>query len=864
MANRSTGVRRPRRARMMMCLFSSASFVGALSVAAMVRAEGSNGPELDETQSLTAATDLHVDIFDHENETFVWEGKSGVRLFGPAGTEIEGPSKITVITVDADGNTDSTTYDAFDSGDVMDPDENGVYRLDVLEDQFDRDANGNVILASRVPWGVEVLDKNDNEIRGRLFSREWRFDCGEFAQTSSTTGSFYARVPTGDDENWGVVELRLDGLAGYVFEIWGNHTGVNGPDAGRSVLEENNSVQNEYQMYLNPPDKKGTSYTHLTPEISNFTFIGGTDAGEANLLPGCNRIVAGDSKGQFMFETNVQGTYHIICDKNDDGEYDIVSKDDFLLLGPAQAGLNTVDWDGKDNNGKDFDIGRYRCKVRVTVGEFHYVGRDIETSFLGMRMYEVDQDGDHNPLNMFWNDELVQDWAVTMPSPYDYKAAETSGPSGVHSGDYSDDPVPVGESVNTDGNARSWGDFVTFQDSRGEGNGKGNRAFLDTYTWIAAKVSDFLRVRVVDGAPDTDGDGLSDFVERCVTGTSYDDPDSDDDSVGDEVETQGGEPGIDTDGDGANDGVDPDDDGDCVPTILEDPDGDGDPTNDDTDTDEVANYLDEDDDGDELQSCDEDVDGDGDPTNDDSDGDGTVNYLDPDDEDGPLGDLDEDGIVNQDDNCVTTPNTDQDDMDSDGMGDVCDDDVDGDGVLNVEDNCYIDNRLEIDPNDAVTDIDAANPGQTDINDDGIGDACQPDADGDGWPDVSDNCVDDANADQEDMDTDGEGDACDDDIDGDGLSNDKEEELGTDPRDPDTDGGGVSDGDEVDPDSSWGASDPLDPVDDPGPRQVTGGGLFHCAASPGPVETSWTPWLMLGILLALKQRNRKRRSNRTEG
>lgn len=56
----------------------------------------------------------------------------------------------------------------------------------------------------------------------------------------------------------------------------------------------------------------------------------------------------------------------------------------------------------------------------------------------------------------------------------------------------------------------------------------------------------------------------------------------------------------DTDGDGIPDYMDSDDDGDNIPTIDEDINGDGDPTNDDTDGDGIPNYLDDDDDGDGI------------------------------------------------------------------------------------------------------------------------------------------------------------------------------------------------------------------------------------------------------------------------
>ena len=74
------------------------------------------------------------------------------------------------------------------------------------------------------------------------------------------------------------------------------------------------------------------------------------------------------------------------------------------------------------------------------------------------------------------------------------------------------------------------------------------------------------------------------------------------------------------------------DDDDGVDAIIEDRNGDGDPTNDHTDTDGIPDYIDFDDDGDGVETEDEDVDNDNDPTNDDTDGDGIPNYLDTDDD----------------------------------------------------------------------------------------------------------------------------------------------------------------------------------------------------------------------------------------
>ena len=162
-----------------------------------------------------------------------------------------------------------------------------------------------------------------------------------------------------------------------------------------------------------------------------------------------------------------------------------------------------------------------------------------------------------------------------------------------------------------------------------------------------------------------------------------------------------------------------------------------------------------------------------------------------------LSDNDGDSIANASDNCRLITNTDQTDLDGDGVGDACDTDDDGDGVVDIDD-AFPKDPAESADSDAdgignnADDDDAdgiigrldncpnlANPEQRDLDSDGIGDVCDLDRDGDGAPNPFDDFPDNA-AETKDSDSDGIGDNEDLDDDGDGVQ-DSEDGAPTDAR-----------------------------------------------------------------------------------
>ncbi|MFT5586913.1 MAG: hypothetical protein ACI9VR_004516 [Cognaticolwellia sp.] len=445
-------------------------------------AEGTS--ELGVYQALRSGTVLQVDILDSSVESMTWTGTGSVTVTDPSGTSLG----------------------RFASGDVIPASGgDGAYKLVIGSSQ-----------SISSGWDVAVNGAVDSG--GRLWSTNWQFNAGSYAAARAVTGSFYAAMPDGSGST-AVLEMQTNGLSGYVYNVSANRYGVDGDNGGKSISKSDGVMNPEFQIYLNPPSD--ADYQSATPMAEGFWLNGGAQTSVVDgSLTECDQVDSGVSGLAFFFESDRTGTYQIQCDLDQDGSFSRTGgSSDLLLIGGSASGWNTVAWDGLDNTGATIPVGSYDCLLEVHGGEFHYVAYDIETSFEGLRLYELDSSYNRTALDMYWDDSAIQSNTVTMTDGQ--TSLESSGESGISSGAYTD-------TASANVNARAWGAWVY--------NGKGNNAYLDTYSWLDADSTLTIEFSSSDSSVDTDGDGISDYEELCWYGSDPDIADTNGDGVNDGTE----------------------------------------------------------------------------------------------------------------------------------------------------------------------------------------------------------------------------------------------------------------------------------------------------------------------------------------
>ncbi len=607
----------------------------------------------------------------------------------------------------------------------------GTYTIVAQPPDTDADADGDPDPLSS--WSISVDGTAPGQ--GRVWATRWWFAPETLFAPDALSESLYVLADGGFPGRDAVTELRFDGWAGRVFQLAANSVGAASTHA-RSVAVGAAVFVAEHPIYLRPPEM--AFIDPVTPTLVDAHF-------DAGFPIDCDAAVVGTG-GTFVLDGDVSGTAHVVCDVSRDGNVDPTDPDDFHLLEEGSVGTVELDWDGSREDGVPVLAGHLTCDLFLTVGEVHVAAQDVETSYEGLRMFEIAGDGSVYGLPMYWDDTVPAVTDVDMP---DLSLPRVrTGTGGLPSGD-------PGVDADADVNARSWGAFVV--------GSRGDESLLNTWAYQRVARST-LTLALYDAGQDSDGDGLPDVSESCVVGTSLASGDSDGDGVADGVEAGDALGPVDSDGDGLVDGMDADDDGDGTPTADEfgDTDGDG-----------IDDRLDDDDDGDNIVSAEEVGDTDGDLVPDrldqDDDGDG----IDTVDE---SGDHDEDGVpdsLDDDDDGDGVPTADEEgDTDLDEIGDWLDPDDDGDGIPTlIEGDADEDGDgvpAWLDPDDDDDGVVSVDEGSIDTDGDGLINAVDPDDDGDGIFTVDEDVDGDGAPGNDDTDLDAVANYLDDDDDNDGV------------------------------------------------------------------------------------------------
>lgn len=324
-------------------------------------------------------------------------------------------------------------------------------------------------------WDVSIAANSSDPVDptandGNLFSYNWKIDVSDNSTNGTLTTKMFVLAPGGFPDTNYVWALDLQNFMGDDYELIANDIGLPSPNSGLSIPRDSSiSVEEKYPTYLSYPIGANPAplATQLPDLIDTLTFT--DNDGNDNAISPDGDVI--EESGNFSFTPDVTGTYAITIDLNRDGEF---STGDKVLVGSTTENtVTTVNWDGLDAEGNTIAQAKYNVQLQLRLGEYHFVGEDVEISGGGtddgLTILQATDANTFIPTTVFWDDE------TRLPG----KSGNSNLPNGVLS------------SEDTTGSHRhTWGNLDDFTpDKAAFGSGfilpetLGNEAFIDTYAF---------------------------------------------------------------------------------------------------------------------------------------------------------------------------------------------------------------------------------------------------------------------------------------------------------------------------------------------------------------------------------------------
>ncbi|WBO86133.1 T9SS type A sorting domain-containing protein [Hymenobacter yonginensis] len=352
-------------------------------------------------------------------------------------------------------------------------------------------------------WDFTVIGADNQEKKGRLFSKFWAFSAGlsggnGFENRLSSSFALYPLIPSAQNPGrYYVKQFELAGMRPYVFYFVSNANGTVAYDAANNATTQFSESRKsrsgrfgypEYSNFVNDPDQ------NLWPSAPAPNF-------SRTYQPFCNSIT-GRGAAAFTTTSEETGSVNILIDLNNNGVKD--GNDVLLEQTVTQANIPvTTAWDGRDAAGGTVATGTaIRLTFTSTGAPVNFPIYDAEGNPDGYRVQNIRPSSGGNAFfdRLYWDDRNLTTFPATPPAPdnsnnrLDGVVSSTTTYQGVH----------------------RWGDAT---------NEAGNDLTINTWTYgfisAAAEQSfiytfncDYDNDGVADAQDlDDDNDGISDLTE---------------------------------------------------------------------------------------------------------------------------------------------------------------------------------------------------------------------------------------------------------------------------------------------------------------------------------------------------------------